>query len=101
MSEGGRRGARCTARARERRAGLRQSIVRRVEGAIGWGFERKSSRSCFPGRILQLSSGECAGIPQSLLLGNVVIPKGSAAHARTHTSPHLSYKSKCPFKMMS
>lgn len=68
----------------KRRAGLRQSIVRWVECGMGWGFERKSSRSCFSEWILQLSSGECAGIPQSLLLKNVVIPNGSAAHTHTH-----------------
>lgn len=35
--------------------------------------------------ILQLSSGECAGIPQSLVPRNAVIPNGSAAELR-HTN---------------
>lgn len=51
----------------------------------GMGVRKEKFRSRFPGWILQLSSGECAGIPQNLLLKNAVIPKGSAAHTHTHT----------------
>lgn len=49
------------------------------------GLERKGSCFYFSEWILQLSSGECAGIPQSVLLKNAVIPNRSAAE-HTHTN---------------
>ena len=64
-----------------------------VEGVKGWWWRRRGVRKeKFPlllsEWILQLSSGECAGIPQRLLLlKNAVIPNG-AAHTHTYTHIH-------------
>lgn len=64
----------------------------------GWeGVERKSSRSLLSEWILQLSSGECAGIPQSLLPKNAVIPNGST-NSKIETPASVLYVRCCTTK---